>query len=69
MIDKIDEVGGRSDYLVYGADEYRYAGNEVGNPNPTGEDRKALAACFDALIAEYRLVCLKEADQEALVEP
>jgi len=69
VIDKIDEVGGRSDYLVYGADEYRYAGNEVGNPNPTGEDRKALAACFDALIADYRLVCLKEADQEALVEP
>lgn len=67
--DKIDAAGGRSDYLVYGADEGRHANNEWGNPNPTGEDRQALAECFDALMAEYRLVCLREMEQEAVAEP
>ncbi|CAM3654047.1 LPD1 domain-containing protein [Bordetella flabilis] len=69
VIDKITEAGGRSDYLVFGSDEARYAEHPVGNPNPTGEDRRDLAAFFDALMAEYRLACLKEAEQEAVLEP
>ncbi|WP_323025772.1 LPD1 domain-containing protein [Castellaniella sp.] len=67
--DRIEEAGGRSDYLVYGADEQRYAEHPVGNPNPTGEDRRALAEHFDALIADYRLECMKEVEQDATVEP
>ena len=67
--DKIDAAGGRSDYLVYGADEGRHANNEWGNPNPTGEDRLALAEHFDGLISEFRLSCLKELEQEAVAEP
>jgi len=69
VCDKIEAAGGRSDYLVFGADEGRYADHEIGNPNPTGEDRQELAECFDALIAEYRLTCVKETEQEALAEP
>ncbi|MGH8156638.1 MAG: LPD1 domain-containing protein [Rhodanobacter sp.] len=53
--DRLTVKGVRSDYLVYGSDEVRYADHPVGNPNPTGEDRRALAECFDALIADVRL--------------
>lgn len=67
--DKIEQRGHRSDYLVYGADEGRYADHAIGNPNPTDEDRKALAEHFDELIAEYRLACLKETEQAAVMEP
>jgi len=67
--DKIEAVGGRSDYLVFGADEGRYADHEIGNPNPTGLDRRELAKCFDGLMAEYRLACLKEVEQDTTVEP
>lgn len=67
--DKIEQRGHRSDYLVYGADEGRYADHAIGNPNPTDEDRKALAEHFDELIAEYRLACLKEVEQESVAEP
>lgn len=67
--DKVAQRGHQSDYLVYGADEGRYADHAIGNPNPTGEDREALAEHFDELIAEYRLACLKEAEQEAVAEP
>lgn len=67
--DRIEAAGGRSDYLVFGSDEQRYANNGVGNPNPTGEDRQDLAEYFDALMAEYRLECVREAEQEATAEP
>ncbi len=67
--DKVEEAGGRSDYLVYGADEQRYADHPVGNPNPTGEDRRELVEYFDALIAEYRLECAREVEQDAVLEP
>ena len=52
--DKIEELGGRSDYLVYGAGDDRRVGGMDVSPNPSGEDRQALRACFDALMDEYR---------------
>jgi len=67
--DKIEAKGGRSDYLVYGADEERYATHSVGNPNPTGIDRQVLAERFDALIAVYRLECANKIEPETGLEP
>lgn len=67
--DKLEAKGARSDYLVYGADEERYASHPVGNPNPTGADRQVLAEHFNALIAEYRLQCASKAEMDMGVEP
>lgn len=62
--DKIEELGGRSDYLVYGAGDRRLAGGLDASPNPSGEDRAALRACFDALMDEYRATLVNEATQD-----
>lgn len=59
--DKIEELGGRSDYLVYGAGDDRRVGDMTMSPNPSGEDRQALRACFDALMDEYRATLIHEA--------
>ncbi len=59
--DKISELGGRSDYLVYGADDDRRVGDMTASPNPSGEDRQALRACFDALMDEYRATLTHDA--------
>lgn len=58
--DKLSELGGRSDYLVYGADDDRRVGDMSVSPNPSGEDRQALRACFDALMDEYRATLTNE---------
>ena len=62
--DKIEELGGRSDYLVYGAGDRRLVGGLDASPNPSGEDRAALRACFDALMDEYRATLVNEATQD-----
>ncbi|AYK20407.1 hypothetical protein C0073_021710 (plasmid) [Aeromonas veronii] len=69
MLDQLDAKGARSDYLVYGADEQRYASHPVGNPNPTGSDRRVLAEHFNNLMAEYRLRCVSRAEADTGVEP
>jgi len=63
--DRLEGLGARSDYLVYGSDEARHLSNELGNPNPAGEDRQRFAALFDDLIAEYRLRVVNEASKES----
>lgn len=62
--DKIEELGGRSDYLVYGAGDGRRVEGLNASPNPCGDDRKALRACFDALMDEYRATLVNEATQD-----
>lgn len=62
VLDKLERKETRSDYLVFGSDEARYATHPVGNPNPVGRDRAALESHFDTLIAEYRLQCAKAVD-------
>ena len=69
VLDQLDAKGARSDYLVYGADEQRYANHPVGNPNPTGEDRRVLAEHFNNLMTEYRLRCVSRAEADAGMEP
>lgn len=69
VLDQLDAKGARSDYLVYGADEQRYASHPVGNPNPTGSDRRVLAEHFNNLMAEYRLRCVSRAEADTGVEP
>ena len=63
--DKLAEQGGRCDYLVYGADDGRMVAGITASPNPCGDDRVALNACFDALIDEYRARASLDADKEA----
>jgi hypothetical protein len=67
--DQIENKGARSDYLVFGADEKRFATHAVGNPNPTGIDRVALAVSFQEMIADYRLQCAKQMQEVATLEP
>jgi hypothetical protein len=62
--DRLETLVTRSDYLVYGADEARHLDNELGNPNPTGEDRQRFAGFFNDLMAEYRLQVVNEATND-----
>lgn len=59
--DKLEDLGGRSDYLVYGAGDDRRVGDMAMSPNPSGDDRQAFRACFDALMDEYRATLTHEA--------
>ncbi len=68
VLDQLDAAGSRSDYLVYGADEQRYANHPVGNPNPTGSDRQVLSNHFNGLLADYRLRCASKADASVKME-
>lgn len=63
--DRLDALGVRSDYLVYGADEERHLHNELGNPNPAGVDRQRLNLLFNDLIAAYRVRVVSEAAKGA----
>jgi len=71
VFDQLVAKGVRSDYLVYGADEQRYANHPLGNPNPMGSDRRVLAEHFNKLIAEYRLrlCCVSRAEAATGVDP
>ncbi|MFA6231028.1 MAG: LPD1 domain-containing protein [Rhodanobacter sp.] len=63
--DRLEGLDVRSDYLVYGSDEARHLTNELGNPNPAGEDRQRFAGLFNDLVAEYRLRAVNEATKDA----
>jgi hypothetical protein len=54
VYDKLAERGQRSDYLVHGVEEGRYAEGYRGNPYPTGEERKRINAAFDTLFMSLR---------------
>ena len=50
VFDKVTAMGARSDYLVHGVEEDRFAGgNYKGNPYPTGAERATINAAFDKL--------------------
>lgn len=50
VFDKVTAMGARSDYLVHGVEEDRFAGGGYkGNPYPTGEERARINAAFDKL--------------------
>lgn len=66
--DRLQAAGVRSDYLVYGADEDRHKDNGVGNPNPTGSDRKVINEHFLKLMNEYRNECLKAVESSVDME-
>ena len=62
--DKIADLGGRSDYLVYGSEDGRVVAGMAVSPNPRGDDRQALAACFEAMLDEYRMTLTSERENE-----
>lgn len=69
VYDKLEAFGVRSDYLVFGADEERYAEHPIGNPNPTGSDREIIGEHFNKLVNQYRLKCLLENEAVSALEP
>lgn len=55
VFDKVTAMGARSDYLVHGVEEDRFAGGGYkGNPYPTGEERARINAAFDKLAATIK---------------
>ena len=59
IMDRIAERAGRSDYLVYGAENSYYAMFGM-KPYPEGDERKQINAAFDAL---FKTVEAKETDK------
>src|SRR5690606_26259731 len=50
--DRVEADGSKSQYLVHGSEEGRYAGGEwKGNPYPEGEDRARIAGAMERLAA------------------
>jgi hypothetical protein len=50
VFDRVVAMGARSDYLVHGVEESRFAGGDYkGNPYPVGKERAAINAAFDRL--------------------
>lgn len=50
VFDRVTAMGAKSDYLVHGVEEDRFAGgNYKGNPYPSGEERARINAAFDKL--------------------
>jgi Large polyvalent protein-associated domain 1 len=66
---ELTDRGVRNDYLVFGADEGRYADYAHGNPNPFGDDRLRLKAQFDALVDDFRLRLAKSLEAQSQCEP
>ena len=59
--DKVTAMGARSDYLVHGVEEDRFAGGHYkGNPYPTGEERAMINAALDNLA---KTIQTKETDK------
>lgn len=54
--DRVAALGGRSDFLVCGVEEDRYADKDLykGNPYPAGEERRRFNAAFDELAVGMR---------------
>lgn len=50
VFDRVTAMGAKSDYLVHGVEEDRFAGGAYkGNPYPTGDERARINAAFDKL--------------------
>lgn len=51
IFDRLEAMGARSDYLVHGVEEDRFAdaGCWRGNPYPSGEERARIASALDGL--------------------
>ncbi|MCA0214515.1 MAG: hypothetical protein LCH79_15225 [Proteobacteria bacterium] len=65
VFDKVAAMGARSDYLVHGVEEDRFAGGDYkGNPYPTGTERASINAAFDKLAATIQT---KEGDDGKVV--
>lgn len=61
VFDRVTAMGARSDYLVHGVEQDRFAGgNYKGNPYPTGEERARINAAFTKLA---QTIQTKETDQ------
>ena len=61
VFDRVTAMGARSDYLVHGVEEDRFAGGGYkGNPYPTGEERARINAAFDKLASTIKT---KETDK------
>jgi len=55
VFDRVTAMGARSDYLVHGVEEDRFAGGGYkGNPYPTGEERARINAAFDKLASTIK---------------
>lgn len=55
VFDRLVAMGARSDYLVHGVEEDRFAGPAYkGNPYPTGAERVTINAAFDRLVKALR---------------
>lgn len=67
--DKIESLGNRSDYLVYGADNNRKVDGIGASPNPCGDDRTTLNACFDQLMADYKAALERRAARTESLQP
>jgi hypothetical protein len=61
VFDRVTAMGAKSDYLVHGVEEDRFAGGAYkGNPYPTGEERARINAAFDKLATTIKT---KETDK------
>ena len=61
VFDKVAAMGAKSDYLVHGVEEDRFAGGGYkGNPYPTGQERATINAAFDKLASTIQT---KETDK------
>ncbi|WP_440111786.1 PLxRFG domain-containing protein [Acidovorax sp. BL-A-41-H1] len=61
VFDRVTAMGAKSDYLVHGVEEDRFAGGAYkGNPYPTGEERARINAAFDKLAGTIKT---KETDK------
>ena len=61
VFDKVATMGAKSDYLVHGVEEDRFAGGGYkGNPYPTGQERATINAAFDKLTSTIQT---KETDK------
>lgn len=55
VFDKVTAMGAKSDYLVHGVEEDRFAGGGYkGNPYPTGQERATINAAFDKLASTIK---------------
>lgn len=73
VFDRVTAMGARSDYLVHGVEEDRFAGGAYkGNPYPAGEERARINAAFDKLATTVKTketdkgVAMFSRDQEAM---
>lgn len=54
VFDKMAAMGGKSQYLVQGVEQERFASGYKGNPYPAGAEREAINNAFDEFVAELK---------------